>query len=73
MDFKPAALEERELRIKMQYFRHALWVKVAGQPRQDFTVPLWEITCEECQAKNWLVGPFIWEEPETRYNKNWLP
>ena len=73
LDFKPAALEEHELGTKMQYFKHALWEKVAEQAEQDFTVPLWDITCEECQVKNWLVGPFTWDELETRYNKNWLP
>eukprot|EP00435_Cladocopium_sp_Y103_P068239 s333_g31.t1 len=72
-DFKPALLEERELFAKMKYMKHALWAKIKNSPQQDFTEDLWNITLEECDSKQWLQGPFTWEQLEDKYNGDWLP
>ena len=66
-------MEEPELCSKMHYLKYALWTKVANQSEQDFTGPLWDLTVEESQTKQWLNGPFTWQQLEDKYEGRWLP
>ena len=73
LDFKPALMEEQELIGKMKYMKPALWSKIASLDEQEFSQALWDLTMDECEKKNWLQGPFSWQELEQRHEGQWMP
>ncbi|CAE7446306.1 unnamed protein product [Symbiodinium microadriaticum] len=73
VDRKPASLTREELLQHSKFLRPALWAKVSSSPLDETARCIWETTQQELIEKEWLTGPFSWEQLQARYPGGWLP
>ena len=73
VDRKPASLTREELLQHSKFLRPALWAKVSSSPLDDTAMCIWEATQQELLEKEWLTGPFSWDQLQARYPGGWLP
>ena len=73
VDRKPASLTREELLQHSKFLRPALWAKVSSTPLDDTAKCIWEATQQELIEKEWLAGPFSWDQLQARYPEGWLP
>ena len=72
-DVKPRMYDENALMKQSTFTKLALWQKIQKAPPADFEQELWDITQTELREKQWLEGPYSFEELEVKFNSCWLP
>ncbi|CAE7218152.1 unnamed protein product [Symbiodinium sp. CCMP2592] len=73
VDRKPALMTRAELVQHAKFLRPALWAKVANAEVDDLAREVWDSTQQEMLAKEWLTGPYSWDELQARHPEGWLP
>ncbi|CAE7679226.1 rad50 [Symbiodinium sp. CCMP2592] len=73
VDRKPALMTRAELVQHAKFLRPALWAKVANAEVDDLAREVWDSTQQEMLVKEWLTGPYSWDELQARHPEGWLP
>ncbi|CAE6967752.1 unnamed protein product [Symbiodinium sp. CCMP2592] len=73
VDRKPALMTRAELVQHAKFLKPALWAKVASAEVDDLAREVWDSTQQEMLVKEWLTGPYSWDELQARHPEGWLP
>ncbi|CAE7541257.1 unnamed protein product [Symbiodinium sp. CCMP2592] len=73
VDRKPALMTRAELVQHAKFLRPALWAKVSSAEVDDLAREVWDSTHQEMLVKEWLTGPYSWDELQARHPEGWLP
>ena len=70
---KPATMTEEELMQQSKFLRPAIIGKAKNYNENQFAQELYDITLREATEKQWLKGPYTFEEITERVGQQWLP